>query len=541
MNGVINGKVEKIIPSYFAESMYLLDGKPFRLTNRYYLRTIYDTEAEETIIMSGRQVEKSTTNAVHIANNTLLIPNFKCLYAAPLMKQVRVFSRERLGRLYRYSNHDMIKKNFMSKDMADNVGHKEFTNGSVNYLEHCFELGDNIRGISANGVYIDEVQDIHIDAIPVIRESQSHAYESGAGIKITQYTGTPKTFSNTIQQTWEKSTQNEWVVKCPHCGTHQILGMKNLTPDKYICRKCRMEIGVENIINGMWIPTQPGKYMQGYRISQMMVPWIKPFDLWQKAHMYSIGKFHNECLGRSFESADKPFTMSVLGRISDNDQKLLTRREGVFANRQTFMGVDWGTGERSYTVITIFSINGTGQLQLIYVKRFEHGDELEQTYQVEFICALMQQFQVAYCIVDWGFGVVQFEMLRKKFGSRVDCCYYSFNLSTKNKYDKRRSRWTVNRSQVMTDYVNYVKEARVLWPGMDKGQFPWLYDHHLNEYAEYRESPKTGRTEDLIYNHPEGAPDDGLHSCVYAYLASILYKGSPINTIRFAGAVGERL
>jgi len=534
-------RIEQIIPSYFAESMYLLDGKPFRLSNRHYLRTIYDTASEETIIMSGRQVEKSTTNAVQIANHTLLIPNFKALYVAPLTKQVGVFSRERLGRLYRYSQENLIKKNFLSRDMADNISHKEFTNGSVNYLEHCFELGDNIRGISANGIYIDEIQDIHIDAIPVIRESQSHAYESGAGIKVTQYTGTPKTFSNTIQQTWEKSNQNEWVVKCRHCNTHQILGVKNLSPTKFICRKCGGEIGVEERINGMWFTTQPAKTMHGYRISQMMVPWITPQDLWYKYGSYSIGKFNNECLGRSFESADKPFTPMILNAISSNEEQLYARRENKFANRLTFMGVDWGTGERSFTVVTIFSINPEGKFQMIYAKKFEKGDELEQTFQVQEISRLMNDFGVAYAVVDWGFGVTQYETLKKNFGTRVASCYYSFNLSSTTKFDAVHQRWIVNRSAVITDYIDYVKEMRVLWPGKNKGELSWLFDHHLNEMAEYRESVKTGRSEDLMYTHAEGAPDDGLHSCVYAYLASILYKGSAQNKVVFSSAYGSSI
>lgn len=541
MNAVNEKKVENIIPSYFAESVYLLDGKPFRLTDRHYLRTIYDTAGEETLIMSGRQVEKSTTNAVQMANHTLLIPNCKTLYVAPLSKQVRVFSRERLGKLYRYSRENIVKKNFCSRDLADNVGHKEFTNGSVNYLEHCFELGDNIRGISANGILIDEIQDIHIDAVPVIKESQSHAYESGAGIKFTQYTGTPKTFSNTIQQMWDKSTQNEWIVKCPHCGTHQILGIKNMTPTKFICRKCAMEIPRHSIINGMWYEAQPGKLIRGFRISQMMVPWITPQELWQKYETYSLGKFYNECLGRSFESADKPFTSPMLAAISANNYKLYERREGLFANRLTFMGVDWGTGERSYTVVTIWSFNQDGQLQLLYTKRFERGEELEQIYQVNFIDGLMRMFSVAYAIVDWGFGVPQFEILKKRFGTRVAACYYSFNLSSKTKYDKLKNMWVVNRTQVITQYVNSVKEMRTVWPGQDKGKFDWLYDHHLNEMAEYRTSVKSGRSEDLMYTHAEGSPDDGMHSCVYGMLASILYKGSAQNQIKFASVSGERL
>lgn len=529
----------KVLPSIFAESTYLLDGKPFRLTNRYYLKEIYDGYREKGMIMSGRQVEKSTTNAVHIANHTLLIDNFKALYVAPLTKQVGVFSKERLGRLYRFSQNDIIRKQYMGKDFTDNVGHKDFANGSTNYLEHCFELGDNIRGISANGIWVDEIQDIHIDAIPVIEESQSHALESGAGIKVTQYTGTPKSYANTIQQYWDKSSQNEWVIRCPHCGQYQILGIKNMEPDRYVCSKCHMELDTFSRINGMWYPAHPDREFKGYRISQMMVPWVSAKELWGKYQTYSTAKFYNECLGRSYEDASKPFSSLLLGRISANDFRLYERKSGEFANQHLFMGVDWGSGNRSYTIVTIFGYNKSGQFQLVYAKKYVGAEEQDLDYQKEDIANLMNLFGISYAILDEGYGAEQDAWLKRRFGSRVDKCYYSFNLGVEKKYDRQKERWVVNRSQAISNYITFMKEMKIVWPGGDKSKIMYLFDHHMAEYAEYR-GAASGKTEDLIFNHPEGSPDDGLHSCIYAYLASQLYQGSYANELKFGVAYGAR-
>lgn len=529
-----------VLPSVFAESAYLLEGRPFRLTNRHYLKAIYDSSIEEGMIMSGRQVEKSTTESTHMANYTLLIPYFKALYFAPLTDQVSTFSKERIGKLYRYSQQDVVKRHFTDTSTTDNVHEKTFTNGSVNYFKHCFEYGDNIRGISVNGVWGDELQDIHIDAIPVVKETQSHALESGAGIKVTWFTGTPKTFSNTIQQYWDRSTQNEWVVKCPHCNKYQILGPKNMTPDKYICRFCHKEIPDYARINGMWIETQPGRALKGFRISQLMVPWITPSEIWGKYTTYSSGKFYNEVLGRSFEDAEKPFNQLILNRISSNNLKFYARSEGEFANKQVFMGVDWGKGEKSFTVVSIFSYNTEGKFQMLYAKKYAIGDELELEYQVRDVANMMRIFKVAYCVVDWGFGFMQYQMLRKMFGNRVASCYYSFNLKADNKWDPKDQKWVVNRTNLIASYVEAVKQCDVVWPGGDREQYTWLYDHHLAELAEYRKS-QNGKSEDLMYNHPEGSADDGLHSCVYAWLASKMYKASPNNAIKFSSAYGATI
>jgi hypothetical protein len=529
-----------VLPSIFAESAYLLDGRPFRLTDRHYLTPIYDSDIEEGMIMSGRQVEKSTTESVQIANYTLLIPHFKALYFAPLTEQVRVFSRERIGKLYEYSQNDVVKKSFIDKSCSEAVMYKEFANGSVNYFRHCFEQGDNIRGITVNGIFGDEIQDIHIDAIPVVKETQSHALEAGARMRVTWYTGTPKTFGNTIQQYWDRSTQNEWVIKCSHCGKYQIMGIKNLTPKAFVCQKCKMEIRKESIVNGQWYELQPNKRLKGFRISQLMVPWIRPEDIWDKYTSYALDKFYNEVLGRSYENAEKPFTPLILGQISNNQLRFYNRTEGEFANTNNFMGIDWGKGEKSHTVVTIFSFNSRGKYQMLFCKKYERGEELDPDYQVRDIANMMGLYRIAYCIADWGFGFVQYKRLQNLFGTRVAACYYSFNQKAENKWDPQDGKWVVNRTKVIEKYIRFVYELNVIWPGANKSDYPWMFDHHLAEMAEYRKS-QNGKSEELMYTHPAGQPDDGLHSCVYAFLASILYNKSGSQGIIFSSAYGGNI
>lgn len=531
----MNNNIRKVLPSTFAESIYKLDGKPFRLTNRHYLKPIYDGKIEEGLIMSGRQVEKSTTNSTHLANHTLLMENFKGLYFAPLTSQVKEFSNERLGKLYEYSQEDIIKKEFKDKHDSEAVFMKTIkkTNSTV-YLKHCYGLGDNIRGITVNGIWGDEIQDIHIDALPVIKECQAHALEAGSRSRVTWYTGTPKSFSNTIQQKWDQSTQNEWIIKCHHCGKYQVMGIKNLSPTAFLCRKCRMELSKESIINGFWVELSPGRNLKGFRISQLMVPWISAKDIWSKYETYSTDKFHNEVLGRSFENADKPFTPLMLARISSNDFKFYNRAEYEFANRPIFMGVDWGTGEKSFTVVKIFARNEHGRFQMLYLKRYAVGDELDPEYQIRDICNLINIFKVVKCVVDWGFGYDRYKKLQQIFGyDRVTACYYSFNQRVKKNYDHDQQRWVVNRTQVMQEYVNSIANGDVIWPGAEKNSYPWCFDHHLAEQAEYRRT-QSGRSEDLMYTHPEGQPDDAVHAGVYAKLAEEIYLESGSGSIVFA-------
>ena len=48
-------------PSDFSQKILYLDGKPFSLDGLPYMVTIMNTDSEKLLLMTGRQVAKSTT------------------------------------------------------------------------------------------------------------------------------------------------------------------------------------------------------------------------------------------------------------------------------------------------------------------------------------------------------------------------------------------------------------------------------------------------------------------------------------------------
>ena len=145
-----------VIPSVFTEAVYLIEGKPFRFTGRNYLKTIYDTNIKLGLMKTGRQVEKSTTVSIKMANDVLLKPFCRDLFVAPLNEQVKTFSKERLAKLFRYSKEDIVKRFYMRRELSDQVYMREFANGATVWLKTCYEQGDNIRGLSVDRLYIDK-------------------------------------------------------------------------------------------------------------------------------------------------------------------------------------------------------------------------------------------------------------------------------------------------------------------------------------------------------------------------------------------------
>jgi hypothetical protein len=513
-----------ITPWIFAESMYMLEGKPFRLTTgRNYLKPIYNVDMPQVLLMTGRQVEKSTTVCIKIANNVLLKGFSRSLYVAPMNEQVKTFSRGRLDKLFRYSQKDLVKKRYIRSELTNQVFHKEFTNGAEIYLRNCFEEGDNIRGLSADDIFIDEIQDILVDALPVIRETQTRSKNPHLF-----FTGTPKSLSNTIQQQWEKSSQAEWVVVCPHCKTHQILGVPNVTPKGFICRapKCKKDLPDIARAMGRWEHKNQTATMKGYRITQMMVPDINPAAVFEKIETYPKDKLYNEVLGRSYEKADKPFNQMLLNEITNADIPLSPNKQGEFLNQATYMGIDWGEGEKNgkqgtgYTVLVIGAFNQNNVFQILQAKRFERGDELDPDYQIKYILNMMEALRVHVCVADYGAGVKENMRLRKILKERFFQCQYVGRQTERINFEEMDFKYKIPRSYWLTQFVEFVQQRNLLIPGKNSADVvKWMHENFLSIYSEYRQS-RSGISEELYYGHSETEPDDAVHAVFYAWFAS---------------------
>lgn len=518
-------KKVQIIPSVFTEAVYLIEGKPFSFQGREYLKTLYDMDISYGLMKTGRQVEKSTTLSIKIANDVQLQPFSRDLYVAPRTEQVKTFSKERLAKLLRYSKENIVKRFFMSSELTDQVYMREFVNGSTLWLRHCFDEGDNIRGLSIDHLFIDEIQDIIVDAIPVIQETQ-FASDSPS----TWFTGTPKTFGNTIESLWQNSSKGEWIVKCSHCNQYQILGIKNITPTILACRKCARELTREMISEGFWLETSENKDLKGFHISQMMSPRAKMYSkdgkgIYQKMINYPIAKFHNEVLGLSYENADKLITDTDLDAIMDNEYTFYSELPGKFAQNKVYAGVDWGTGEKSFTILTIFTWNEDHKFQLLYTKKYEFGNDLDKEHQIRHIIQLINLFRVNLCVVDWGFGYTEIQKLRKELGHRIAVCRYVSQQHDKIVYESSREVYNCRRTDVLMDYItDMIHHRKACWPGNQRAELKFMRDHHLCEQAQYRKT-QNGRSEEMYLDHPMELPDDGFHSCAYSYIAYLLDSG----------------
>jgi intein/homing endonuclease len=477
-----------------------------------------------------------THNSTLLGNTCLsycaMNPFFRVLYVSPSNVQSKVFSRDRLKEPMEISP---VLKHYSNSKLLSNVLEKKFVNQSQITLRFAFLNADRVRGIPADLVNIDEFQDILLENIPVIEECASHSEW-----KLFTYSGTPKSLDNSLEHYWTRfSTQNEWAVPCKHHGTPgnpsswhwNILDEEHIGDYYLICDKCGREIFPSDP-DCFWTAMNPHpkveKPFDGYRLPQLMVPWIEFADIKDKQRKYSRAKFHNEVLGRSYDSGTRPLTRRNVQSNCWDQLSMQYYRDVIKWTSQypVFMGIDWGSGEGSYTVVTLggYLPFAPERFTYFYFHRFE-GVESEPKVQLDVIKALVRDFSVRYIGVDYGGGHWPNDELVREFGAeKVKKYQWIGNPKKKIAFEPRLGvpRFLCHRTEVMSDIFNAIKRCDVFhYPRWEEFEDPFGSDF-LNIFSEYNERLRTN-----VFKHAPGCPDDSFHASLYAFLASFFFKTRP--------------
>ncbi len=503
----------KYTRSFLAEKLLHLDGERFSLKNYPFFRAIYNTDARETLLKTGRQVAKSTYSANLMILDSIRIPHFKTLYITPSRDQTSKFSNTRLSKVLHYS--PLIRRNYIDTTLPNNVHLQVLKNGSLMVLSYACDDPDRIRGNSADRDLIDEVQDVHYDTvIPVVKECMAASKYS-----YMSYCGTPKSMENTIEFLWERSTKAEWVMKCPGCGKFNFVdSTRSIGKSGIVCTHCDKAL---NPRSGMWYEFAPTAPIKGFHVSQPMLPAnCEDQDLWDrildKLDMYSETKFKNEVLGVS----------DAIGTRFISQDELLALCEDYFIETPPISpalledvqfiagGVDWsggGSSNVSRTVVWVFGYTHQAKYKTLYYKIFP-GDN--PVADVEEVAKIFSACRCDIIVGDAGEGAVANSYLRRALGSHrvFQMQYGSFaKLMSWNKKD----RYLIDRTAAIDSYMQVLKNTGVVFPNMRQSAEP--IQDILNEYEE-SSATGAGGVSRKFWRHAQTAPDDCLHAQIFAWL-----------------------
>lgn len=408
-----------------------LQGKPYDLSNHFPFSPLFKTHMPSQLVYKcGRQVSKSTSLAAHGVILSGCLPYFRTLYVTPLYEQIRRFSNNYVRP---FIDRSPIKPLWSGTSTENSVLQRSFKNLSVMLFSFALLDADRIRGISADRVSMDEIQDMDPDHIPVIREVMSYSQYG-----LFQFAGTPKTLDNPLEGLWSMSSQAEWFIKCFSCGRWNIPALEfdlNAMIGPYhddiseqipgvICANphCRRPIYPRQ---GHWVHRYPERRytMAGYHVPQMIMPlhysspkkWSELLAKQRGAWNTSEAKFYNEVMGESVDAGQKLITQTELQAAAtlpwenntDEPSPILMERLQHYTTR--VLACDWGGGGEegvSFTALALLGYTPEGQIHVLWGKKLTLSqDHIREATE---IMHWLQKFRCHMLAHDYtGAGVVR--------------------------------------------------------------------------------------------------------------------------------------
>lgn len=504
----------------------------FSFEGREYLRPIYDDDHREQLLKCGRQSEKSTTRGNQCLIWAVVCPGIRELYVNPSDRQTKTFSFERI-RTPLLDSPEL--KRYASSPRQLSVYDPLLDNGSIIKLRSCFLHADRVRGERADNLFIDEMQDIIAENLPVIEQCLFHGRKD---LQYSYYSGTPKTFDNPLEYTWSvESTMTELMFPCRAHGTPKLpwtwhwfhitvdcIGRKGL-----ICPRCGAPVSHLDP-DVIWVDTAPKpeeRHVKGYHIPQLVTPMAHdPARAWTKIvrarTKYPAFRFYNEIMGESYDFGSRPLSAPDLAACQNPGWEMrpdqLTHMMQLSGRHPVYAGIDWGGDEHSYTIIALgtYAKSPTPeQFFMFYWHRFS-GKDIGREKQLELIYNLIRGFRVRYTIADYGMGYYENNWLVRRLGAQHFArMQYIRRQQHRIVYRPHLGWFTAYKSMVCADMISAIKNRKLAFPAWSVFADPYGQDM-LNIRGEFNE-----RTNEVMFVHAKNTTVDSFHAGFYCLSASL--------------------
>jgi len=480
------------------------------------MQDCYDIEVDvlHNYILGGVVTHNSTTLGNWSITDAIGVPHSEQLIVLPSIMQMRRFSSDKVGKIVATS--PLVKKWFVDHTCERAIYKRSFLNGSTMEFAAMTQM-ESIRGGAKNRVSEDEVQDMDLDALAIVEEVLSG--QASDKIAIAR-TGTAKTVGNTLDVTFKKSSQCEWIVPCPS-GHHNVPSPDNIGDRGFICKKCRSLCDVRG---GYWrsMAGLDAEWM-GFHIPQIILPLhTEDQGNWRKLLRKRNGGvspvvFLNEVMGIPAGSGITALTEEDLIKccepVYEIDPHYFRGKDHDIA--VVFGTCDWGLmAIKSFTIASIWGITKAGRIKLLFAYRFLDPDPYKQ---VEQIIRLFTNAGVELVGCDWGMGMIQSRIIEEQMPQvPVHRFMYVGEQRALMSWYKEGKLWRVNRTQAMTEAFVWMKRQRFWFPN-----WSWFKEYIAPDIlCIYEEAVNqvTFKNDVIRYAHPDSQADDATHTCVYALL-----------------------
>jgi hypothetical protein len=537
-----------IDPANYVENNLTIDGADFRLIDngwkfmvdvyRYIALEATKKSGKPIVMKKGRQVGATMMAGaldLYFTNSGLYSkPPIRVVHLFPALAQVKKFSQDKLEGMIRTAKGDLINKNKLKGPNAvDNLTMKQFQNGTL-WIDSLGADGDRIRGMTADVVFFDEVQDMYAQGIGNATKILTASKYGPTGQGVQVYFGTPKERNSYFSTIWEMSDQRYYHLGCKNCKKTFPFYLpednrwEEIWVDEYDikCPLCgHKQHKIDAIEHGKWVATRNTDECKfvGFHINQLYIPYFSKqniINLMPKNNPTQTERiWNNEVVGEFYSGYGLPLTKAdIYNHCRDPDRVFSTRISQ--GSKTTYLGVDWGGKDdqsgaisgQSFSCVVILSAQPDGTLLV------EHAHKLRKNnfdYKKETINEMYRRFGVKRGVSDWFYGQDVVYDLQMRFGEKFLGAQGSGSLVKPVKYREDEMIISYNKDLMIEEIFDLMRKGKIRFPWKSYEYIEWLIDHCTS--MEIKHKVVGGNP---IKTYKKGSiPNDGLMALMYAYMA----------------------
>ena len=455
-----------------------------------YLKKILLETSQKVIICKGAQVGFSEG----MINVSLyyLHRRSPVLYMLPAADEVSDFSA---GRVNPAIEECQI---FQGKCDVHNVHHKLI--GGISFYLRGAQSRSKLKNIPVAVLILDEYDEMDEAMVLLARERLS-----GHLVKQEFCLSTPRLPDVGIYKDYKESDQENYAIRCCHCGSRQILTLEeNLVGEQLICSGCGAEIThrekLEALPTGEWVLTQSGNGVPGYHLSQFYSPTVTGAEIGQALKKVEESgseiqkqEFYNSKLGLPYEAKG--------ARLSG---ELIDSRVGELpGERPRFAGID---------------VSQVGLHYAIIGSNTEYGVVIEEILRLpwESLATELKNRGVRLVVIDANPERKMSRGFVEAFGDGFMAMYPSRKKMPLYEENEETRFVDIDRTEAIDTVVGRFKTNNILIKN-NLPQYGVLKNHLTNLVRQYREV--RGAYEAY---YTETGPDHYAHALVYCEIASRL-------------------
>lgn len=575
----LKNKILNIDPIKFCENNLTIDGSNFNFSDRGYKPFIdiyryigikaLEENSKPSVLVKGRQVG-GTTMALALEMYFMGCglfgidgkPPIRIIHAFPSLEQAGRYTKGKMDPMIKDSiKIGMDNKNrplsFMESlldknQVGDSLKFKRFINGNHIWIESTGIDADRIRGLTADILFFDEVQDTPVAAITnatkILKSSNYGTPTKGVQI----YFGTPKRKGSDYYKMWMNSNQQYYHLGCESCKKYFPLYIPETDDWEEIwiegkivkCTHCNHKQNkLEATERGKWIESKPLSECMyvGFHINMLFDPKANKENILSEKPsnnpMTTERGYRNEVLGEFFQGDSSPITVEEIIDICGDRDRRFSKYIDKSENVLTFLGVDYGAKSdleqqadpdkkgagKSYSTAVVISVKNSGLMSIEFAMKFKKNDS---TYKKEVIDEIMRNYSIDLAVGDIGFSYDFSTDLANLYGSKY---LVSRAMPSIKNIFRAEFRENLFPNEIQFDRDFYIGEifdkmrtGKIRFPisNKDYEKISWLIQH----CASMEIKPKLSRVgEHSIHYVKSTIPNDGLMALINAYIAYKFY------------------